>query len=103
MPGRDGTGPRRQGAFTGRGISTENEPRVGTGNGARSGAGYGRGNAPGASFGLGLGLGYGCRKIQEQRCSVEADQATLSQEKAVLQRRLERVTDQLNRLSNKDK
>lgn len=103
MPGRDGTGPLGQGPFTGRGMNSENEPRVETGNGGRSEVRLGRGNVPGARFGLGLGPANGCRRRQVQPCSVEIDQATLSNEKVLLQRRLELVNQQLNRLSEKVK
>ena len=103
MPGRDGLGPLGQGAFTERGMTTENGSRVGTGNGRRFGVGLGRGIARGARFGLGLGLGYGCRRMQERQLSAGADQETLNREKAMLQRRLKRVTDQLSSLSENDK
>ena len=99
MPGREGTGPLGQGASTGRGMTTENESRVGTGNGRRFGVGLGRRIARGARF----GLGYGCRRMQERRLSAGADQETLNREKAMLQRRLERVTDQLSSLSENNK
>ncbi len=103
MPGRDGTGPMGQGAFTGRGMGTGNDTGVtgygrgyGRGDGRGFGAGPGRGIVRGARFGLGLGLGYGCRRLLNRQITAVEDQETLAQEKAFLQRRLDAITGLLN-------
>lgn len=78
MPGRDGTGPLGQGAMTGRGLGVcggESRPL------------YGRG--------LGLGRGLNCRKVIN---SVYADsKEELTEQKAVLEARLEAINKQLNK------
>jgi len=78
MPGRDGTGPLGQGAMTGRGLGV-------CVNGNRTL--YGRG--------LGLGRGLNCRRVINP---VYADsKEALTEQKAVLEARLEAVNKQLNK------
>lgn len=78
MPGRDGTGPLGQGAMTGRGLGVcahEIRPL------------YGRG--------LGLGCGLNCRRVFNP---VYADsKEALTEQKAVLEARLEAINKQLNK------
>ena len=77
MPGRDGTGPLGQGAMTGRGLGIcgESSPL------------YGRG--------LGLGRGLNCRRVINPLYADSKE--ALTEQKAVLEARLEAVNKQLNK------
>jgi hypothetical protein len=78
MPGRDGTGPLGDGAMTGRGLGVC---------GSVSSLIYGRG--------LGLGRGLNCRRVINP---VYADsKEALTEQKAVLEARLEAINNQLNK------
>lgn len=81
MPGRDGTGPWGQGAMTGRGLgvcASDNSKPV-----------YGRG------LGLGLGRGYNCRRVFNPIYTDSKE--ALTEQKAVLEARLEAINKQLNK------
>jgi hypothetical protein len=79
MPGRDGTGPLGQGALTGRGLGVSR-----TGNNF-----YGRG--------MGLGLGFGRFNYCRRAYNPSLTNASLTEQKAILEARLEEINKQLNK------
>lgn len=90
MPGRDGTGPMGQGSITGRGLG------FCTGvNAKRYGNGLKRG------FGYGMGLNYGCRRGIEGYYAGQSgltNKELLIEQKDILQRRLDEISEQLKNL-----
>lgn len=95
MPGMDGTGPMGRGAMTGRGFG------FCTGvNAARYGAGLG--------LGLGLGLGFGYRRALRRSCvtgpiASKSQKELLTEQKELLQNRIDMISKLLDGLSEDDK
>ncbi len=102
MARRDGTGPTGQGPLTGRGLGncTGASPTARP-YGGGAGAGFGRGANRG--FGRGAGLGYRCRRPYGAgygagygaRYGALDNKEAFSQEKAILQDRLNTINKQL--------
>ena len=82
MPRRDGTGPLGQGAMTGKGLGICNSAN----------SAYGRG----LGLGFGLGRGYNCRRVVNTAVNLN-NQDILTEQKAVLEARLEEINNQLNK------
>ena len=100
MPGGDRTGPRGQGAMTGRGLgscSGVNSNMYGRG----LGRGLGRGIGFGAGMGLGAGRGFG-GYYPNSYAQVSPKEA-LSEEKSWLENRLSAISEQLNGLPEDNK
>lgn len=90
MPGRDGTGPMGQGSVTGRGLG------FCTGVNARKYS-----NSLRRGFGYRMGLNYGCRRSTEGYYAGQSgltDKELLSEQKDILQRRLDEISEQLKNL-----
>lgn len=92
MPGRDGTGPMGAGAMTGRGMGlcAGGVPGYGTGRGLGLGLGWRRG------FGCGRGFGRYFAPVTLPDDVPQKD--ILSQQKRVLESRLEMINKQLETL-----
>lgn len=96
MAGRDRTGPQGAGPMTGRGLGLCNPNNEGTVVGLGRGAGLGRG------YGRGVGLGRGGRGRGRGLGFYQADTRTqkeiLTEEKQILEDRLNLVNDNLEEL-----
>jgi len=107
MPRRDGTGPMGRGAMTGRGLgfcTGVNAVGYGAGLGRGYGAGLGRGY--GRGMGCGMGLGYGSRRglggYFAGQFSGLTDKEIFAEEKELLQKRLDAISMQLDKLSENE-
>ena len=97
MPRRDGTGPMGRGSMSGKGLGLCTGENVG-GIGARMGQGFGRGR--------GLGAGNVCRRsggLSSGDATGVNEKELLLKEKENLQKRLETVSIQLEKLSECEK
>jgi hypothetical protein len=92
MPRRDGTGPMGVGSMTGRGAGICRDA-TSVNYGAGPGSGFGRGQACRRGFGRGFGRGFADRQI-----SSKTQKELLTEQKTMLQERLEVIKDQLENL-----
>lgn len=102
MPGRDGTGPRGLGMSLGKKMGWCNGgDNANSGEDAiRFGAAFGRGR--GRGLGLGYGFGCGCGRGRGQKAAFEGNaekiKELLSEQKEVLQKRIEFINKKLENL-----
>lgn len=98
MPRRDGTGPRAQGALTGRGLGLCNSNNASNdANNVAYGYAKGLGRCSNITYGYGRGLGLG-RGNYCRRGFVQADSSKefLAAQKKVLETKLEEINKQLD-------
>lgn len=96
MAGRDGTGPLGEGALTGRGLGFCGT-RLARGRRAGYGIGYGPGRSRGRIRGGARGFGFG-RNLVYDEFDDRSVKEILTEEKEILEDRLNNITDQLEDL-----
>ena len=105
MPGRDGTGPMGRGVMTGRGLGFCNA--VNAINAVNLGFGFGRGRGFGLGLGRGQKFGLGCGRGFRGNSSfynvgLKTQKELLTDQKGLLQSRLDVISKQLDSLADAD-